>query len=565
MGSTKESIRELARPLMPVKGWVRSEINRAWFDGQRLLLFFIGLLYSLWHLVFVAFAPGASDSLGERLLLSLVCFVVWAAYARVGALRGRYREINLAILVLIMIHGLSLLQRNSYSIEHTLSFGVFVIPLLFSQSSFLHLLIFGALSSWAVLKIAHRVEAIPEFVLLGWIALLVSAAYILAVRLRIEADDIEGRREFEATVRQMPVGIVRYSTEGKVVSFSKRVSEILGPDRRVALGSPIDQSWALFDIERRPIPLAEYPAMEALIERREITGRVVGLNHSVGGREIWLQVNAAPIFGEQGQLEGVLVSFFDVTLQREMQFEVEHSRAIAEHTSRLTALGEMAGGIAHELNNPLAIVQGRVQQLESLLAENGWLNEKVVQILANIGGTADRMKRILSGLLSLARQGIKAEFESVSLKMIVDDTLALCAERIRTQGIDLVLGEIPAEASVPCRSVQLVQVLLNILNNARDAALENKDVLPPRIELSAALRDDGWAVRIQDSGMGVPDDLRSKLFRPFFTTKEEGRGTGLGLSVSRSIMDKHRGRIEMVSSHPTVFEVWIPLHRPPAQ
>jgi signal transduction histidine kinase/integral membrane sensor domain MASE1 len=220
--------------------------------------------------------------------------------------------------------------------------------------------------------------------------------------------------------------------------------------------------------------------------------------------------------------------------------EIRAQQAKLEHSARLATLGEMAGGIAHEINNPLAILSGRAHLLGRLAAQGNLSSEVVRQNSDKIMETVDRMAKIISGLRSFSRNGERDPFRAVSLDKIFNSTMDFCSERFRNQQIELRIGTVP-NVELVCREVQVVQVLLNLLNNAFDAVMAtdvdrwiafNVQVLPTHIEFSVA-----------DSGLGIPENVVEHIMTPFFTTKPVGHGTGLGLSISSGIAEEHAGSL----------------------
>jgi C4-dicarboxylate-specific signal transduction histidine kinase len=243
----------------------------------------------------------------------------------------------------------------------------------------------------------------------------------------------------------------------------------------------------------------------------------------------------------------------------------ERSRRLAEEqlveVSRLASLGIMAGGIAHEINNPLAIVAGFSGKL-AVLARRRELDPEVVEQLAErLITTTKRMAAIVAGLRTYSRDDAQEPLRPVGLARIVEDSLALCRGRFLGAGIELRVGPIPAELTIMARPVQVTQVLLNLLNNAFDAASDSEERW---VALEVDALPEIHAIRVSDSGPGVPEALRTKIFVPFFTTKAVGKGTGLGLSLCASIMNAHGGDVLLApQTSPTTFVVRFPVAAAP--
>lgn len=225
-------------------------------------------------------------------------------------------------------------------------------------------------------------------------------------------------------------------------------------------------------------------------------------------------------------------------------------------SAKFSALGEMAGGIAHELNTPLAIISLRIEQLEERLVD-GKIDE-AMSMLSDVRKTTERISKIVTGLRAFAREGRKEPAIPIDIRTVIDETLSFCQERMISNGIKVEVDVSCSreESKVECRSVDISQALLNLLNNACDAiqTLPNKWV---RI----SVQDTGQHVELSvtDSGRGVPDEHRDKVMQPFFTTKETGKGTGLGLSIARNLIESHGGKFFLDSdSEHTRFVVSLP-------
>jgi len=221
--------------------------------------------------------------------------------------------------------------------------------------------------------------------------------------------------------------------------------------------------------------------------------------------------------------------------------ELRENRAASIHAAKMAALGEMSGNIAHEVNNPLTAIKLRTERLQRQIALGPIDGAQVAQAASEIERTAARIARIVDALRAFARDVENDPLRPEPVAQIVHDTVELCAERFRHHHISLQVLEVPAELQVACRSVQISQVLLNLLSNAHDAVEKAPDAWV-RVEVRP-LGADEVLIAVSDSGPGVRPELRDRIMEPFFTTKGIGRGTGLGLSVSKGIAEAHGGRL----------------------
>lgn len=208
--------------------------------------------------------------------------------------------------------------------------------------------------------------------------------------------------------------------------------------------------------------------------------------------------------------------------------------------AKMAALGHMAGGIAHEINNPLCTIGLLSEQLMDIAIEEKGDADPFVAKLATVRTTVNKIAAIVKGLRTFARDGSQDPFVVTSVKSLLDDTLSFCREKLRHADVTLEVKLPEQDLQVPCRPSQIAQVLVNLVNNAEDAVtgLQERWV---RIEATEA---GGWVeISITDSGSGIQPEVAEKLFTPFFTTKDVGKGTGLGLSISQGIIQSHGGRM----------------------
>lgn len=252
-----------------------------------------------------------------------------------------------------------------------------------------------------------------------------------------------------------------------------------------------------------------------------------------------------------------------VGVSRDISERLRHEELIAEqqqkmiHSAKLSVIGEMSGGIAHEINNPVSIIYGKAKMLQRLGSTDELDAQSVVKEARRIEEMATRIATIVRSLRMIARDGERDPFEKVQIARIIEDTVSLCRERFHHYNIDFVVKNADENLQLECRAVQISQVLLNLLTNACDA-VENRD--GKRIELD--ISSDGRIIefRVKDNGVGIDSSLQEKVFHPFFTTKELGKGTGIGLSLARGIAEAHRGTLTLENCGAlTCFLLKIPL------
>ena len=209
-------------------------------------------------------------------------------------------------------------------------------------------------------------------------------------------------------------------------------------------------------------------------------------------------------------------------------------------SAKMVALGRMAAGIAHEVNNPLQVIVSHAERLRVAARSAGEASPKVIAAADQIQQVAMRIASINQGLLALSRDAASDPLLEVRVQSVVKLALDFCRAHLESNQVQLRVHPIPTEWTVLGRETQLSEVILNVLNNAYDAVQECKEKW---IELEVEATKSSIQIVVTDSGPGVSAKLASKIFDPFFTTKPAGKGTGLGLSISQSIMAVHGGQI----------------------
>lgn len=246
----------------------------------------------------------------------------------------------------------------------------------------------------------------------------------------------------------------------------------------------------------------------------------------------------------------------------EVRKQAEEARNVAQEqmhqSAKMASLGEMAGGIAHEIKTPLAIITGGV----SMLKDGSITGDDAKAMLEDIEKMADRIAAIIRGLKSFSRNAEADPFEPTTVSEIVADTMALCDEVIERSGVKLTVVA-PKDLVVDCQPTQISQIMMNLIVNAKHA-VEKAEA--PAIRIEAKDLGTDWEFSVTDNGSGVPPDLREKIFLPFFTTKEKGVGTGLGLSISSKIAVAHGGRLGLEpQAKGSRFVLRLPKHPVPVK
>ncbi len=224
--------------------------------------------------------------------------------------------------------------------------------------------------------------------------------------------------------------------------------------------------------------------------------------------------------------------------QRTSERDIERLKAI--QSGKIAALGAMSAGIAHEINNPLAAIKVSSDILNLMINEK-MVDEKILnKVSADINNMVERISTIIRGLRSFTRDGSQDPLVETDLFKVIQDTLIFVKNRYSKNNVALEINITEGEMKVMCRSSQIGQVVLNLLNNAYDAIEQNTIKW---VKVDSFTEKNKIGIYITDSGNGIPEEILARLFEPFYTTKELGKGTGIGLSISASIMEANNGKL----------------------
>jgi two-component system NtrC family sensor kinase len=327
-----------------------------------------------------------------------------------------------------------------------------------------------------------------------------------------------------AMVDHAPIAIITSDGQGRIVDFNPAAESMFGVPRAQALG----QELAALIL---PEAAREGP-------RRLASGAHQGRHRS--GREFPMQLMNFRVQIEGEPFDTAFIT--DLSAQHDAALQIERQRDALRQSEKLSAMGTLLAGVAHELNNPLAIVMGRASLLEEK-AEGSAVQDDARRIRE----AAERCGRIVRTFLNMARQRPPSR-SAVQISDIVRAASDMLGYTLRSHGIRVDLDLAPQMPDVQADADQLGQVVLNLMVNAQQAM---EGVQGPRVltlaagvetpRPGAAGREPRVWLRVADTGPGVPAAVRERLFEPFFTTKAAGFGTGLGLSVSRSIVREHGG------------------------
>jgi signal transduction histidine kinase len=261
-----------------------------------------------------------------------------------------------------------------------------------------------------------------------------------------------------------------------------------------------------------------------------------------------LNVAVAPMRSDSGDRAGALVMMEDVTQRLRLEEQLQQRE-------KLSSIGLLAAGVAHEVNTPLTGVSSYTQMLLNMLPEN----DPKHALLEKVRRQADRATDIVNNLLNFSRTGSVTDFMAVDLHRVLNDTVQLLEPQLRRSHVEIVRDYAADLPPAWGNSVKLQQVFTNLILNARDSIANGNGKIT--LATRSAPEDHSVLVEVADNGVGIAPENVAKIYDPFFTTKGVGRGTGLGLAVTYGIVQEHAGHIS-VSSMPeqgTTFRISLPL------
>ncbi|MCB9073010.1 MAG: PAS domain S-box protein [Bdellovibrionaceae bacterium] len=267
--------------------------------------------------------------------------------------------------------------------------------------------------------------------------------------------------------------------------------------------------------------------------------------------ESWVQIQGRCTFSKEGEPTFLVGVIRDIT-------DIKRAQQTLIQTAKMSSLGEMAKGIAHEINNPLAIISLKTELLEKRILSGKYDTQRIVAELANIRKTTERISNITMQLQKLSRYNESDKMSMVAVPDLIENTLSLCRENFVLQGIDLEVDCRVVE-ELECRPEQISHILISLLSNAVDAIQS----LPTRwIKLGVHCDNAIVLISVMDSGLGIPEEIASQMMTPFYTTKDVGKGTGLGLSQSCQIAESYAGSLYYDASQAnTCFVLSLPLRQ----
>jgi two-component system sensor kinase FixL len=357
--------------------------------------------------------------------------------------------------------------------------------------------------------------------------------------------DITERRRMEETLRQReetlritleqaPSGIVSIGIDGRIQNANRAFCRILGCSRRQLIDRYLPELC-------HPDDDLDFESLSARLIRTERPSLSFDCRLlATDGHTLYVQMYLAVPRDRDGNVSTLIVQIVDRSEERRHADEAREHRERLAHVTRVMTMGEMAAGIAHEINQPLAAIATYSQACHRLIAAGTFDKEELLEAMSEVTAQAERAGEVIRRLRAMVKKG-HAPRQITDINALVSEGIRLAnidAQTLDTQiELDLTANLPPVEADV----IQVQQVILNLIRNGIDARAKGKALDNHILVTTAAHDGDHLVVAVRDRGLGISEDVADSLFKPFFTTK--GTGMGMGLAISQSIIRAHGGRL----------------------
>ncbi len=407
----------------------------------------------------------------------------------------------------------------------------------------------------------------------GYVAVAIENALLLEEQ-ATRAKELARLKEFnENIIESINVGVMAINLSGRITNWNGALEEIYGLRRETTIGRRITE---VFDTEmlralRELMARSEWQAGHSNGLNGLANGLANGANgthganglkglpsaphsepvniykfraRSADGRDLTLNISLAPLQSKTSEVEGTLVAIEDVTERMRLEEQLQQS-------DKLSSIGLLAAGVAHEVNTPLTGISSYSQMLMQQIPDT----DPRHLLLEKIHRQTSRASSIVNNLLNFSRVS-DSRLVPVDLNRVLDDTIQLLEAQLRNTEIEVVRNYSVELPFAPGNAAKLQQVFMNLILNARDAMPQGG-----RLEIATEADMDVIIIRFRDTGVGIEPEHLARIYDPFFTTKQIGKGTGLGLAVSYGIIRDHSGQINVESQigEGTVFQISLPI------
>jgi PAS domain S-box-containing protein len=363
--------------------------------------------------------------------------------------------------------------------------------------------------------------------------------------------DITGRKRMEDALREseeahrllvqhLHAGVVVHAPDTRILLANEQAAALLGLTRDQMLGKDaLDPAWRFRREDETALPLEEYPVNRVIAARAPMRDQVLGISRPAAGDVAWVLVNAFPEIDANGKLRQIVVTFVDITQRRRAERQLQASAAELARSNK--ELEQFAYIASHDLQEPLRMVASYTQ----LLARRyrGRLDADADEFIRYAVDGANRMQTLISDLLAYSRVGTRSSpFQPADCNRVLGQALANLSVAIQESRAVVMNAELP---TVMADESQLVQLFQNLIGNA----IKFRSAEPPRVSISATLKDRAWEFAVCDNGIGFDPQYAERIFVIFqrLHNRQDYPGTGIGLAICKRIVERHGGCIWVVS------------------
>ncbi len=372
---------------------------------------------------------------------------------------------------------------------------------------------------------------------------------------------LASEEEYKSTLNNLPVGVVVHAADTSILLNNQEAENILGLTYDQMSGkTAIDPSWDFIHEDSNIIKVEDYPVSKVLSTKMPLFDYIMGINRPDRDHVTWVIVNAIPVFSKENELEKIIVNFANITDLKQLEERYRQAQ-------KLESIGTLAGGIAHDFNNILFPIIGNTEMILEDIPEDSPLRDNLNEIFTGAMRAGDLVKQILA----FSRQD-SHEIKLMKMQPVIKEALKLIRSTIPTsieikQTISKDCGIIKADPT------QIHQVVMNLSTNAYHAMEDTggelrvnlKEVELSEQDLTSTDMGPGKyaCLTIADTGYGIDANIKDRIFDPYFTTKEQGKGTGMGLAVTHGIVKNTGGTIQMHSEpgQGTEFHIYLPIEQ----
>ena len=264
------------------------------------------------------------------------------------------------------------------------------------------------------------------------------------------------------------------------------------------------------------------------------------------GETVWIEFRGEPVWDGNLKVVAVQGTCQDISEKIELEIEIRKQQALSFHQSKLAAIGQLAAGVGHEINNPLAIIDGNAMRIETKSQLGKLKQEDLEKYIEKIRSSVSRIKTITTGLRTFSRSD-NDSMTVTSIKAALLQSMDMLKDIYKNEQIDLKFvddGKPDNAYEIKSNYGRIQQMILNLVGNARDASKGRED---SKVLVSLVSRPECLEISVEDNGPGIDPDIQDDIFNPFYTTKAVNEGTGLGLSIVSAIVKDHEGKIDLES------------------